>query len=411
MGSSSILSPILPTVPMPVRQCYMNLVIHKCVFNNYNGLLLLYFRNLLNLRNVKGHVCNAYRAYKVLYYTILDALCLLLFMHFMDVEDLDQEICLPSNFDTKSSAEKIEWLDSQSENILRIWFFVNENDIFRNLRDIVCDKDHPENYWTSTLEEGRFRCHHCEKTYAHVGSLQTHEERIHDIHIAKTSKKQKDKNQDHLQDYLLMLFKLVMLHKNLDTSVDMGDGERAVRSSMYELPVYHLTNKVKYSIGSIHLTALTSGILSEDQKERLVANRFVNLQGGKNNNISLDEYLEMLNRDSKIACSGHKTKDSIISHSKEYPHLINFISHFDSITEVKARKGFHHIPNYKEDVLKVVRDLKLANVLTHTPSRSFKCLKLVAERNPFQDAYPGLSTLIHRHQPRKPFIRQRDPHF
>ena len=115
----------------------------------------------------------------------------------------------------------------------------------------------------------------------------------------------------------------------------------------------------------------------------------------------------MLNRDSKIACSGHKTKDSIISHSKEYPHLINFISHFDSITEVKARKGFHHIPNYKEDV----RDLKLANVLTHTPSRSFKCLKLVAERNPFQDAYPGLSTLIHRHQPRKPFIRQRDPHF
>ena len=163
MGSSSILSPILPTVPMPVRQCYMNLVIHKCVFNNYNGLLLLYFRNLLNLRNVKGHVCNAYRAYKVLYYTILDALCLLLFMHFMDVEDLDQEICLPSNFDTKSSAEKIEWLDSQSENILRIWFFDNENDIFRNLRDIVCDKDHPENYWTSTLEEGRFRCHHCEK--------------------------------------------------------------------------------------------------------------------------------------------------------------------------------------------------------------------------------------------------------
>ena len=64
----------------------------------------------------------------------------------------------------------------------------------------------------------------------------------------------------------------------------------------------------------------------------------------------------MLNRDSKIACSGHKTKDSIISHSKEYPHLINFISHVDSITEVKVRKGFHHTPSYEEDVLKFSRN-------------------------------------------------------
>ena len=334
-----------------------------------------------------------------MYYTLLDALCLLLFMDFMDAHDLEQEIHLPDDFDAKSKTEKIEWLDSQSESILKMWFFDQGNDIFENLRDIVCDIDHPENYWTSTLDDGRFRCHHCDKTYAHVGSLQTHEEKIHDVHIAKKSKKQKDKKKDQLQDYLLMLFKLVLLHKNLDTSVDMGDGERAVRSSKYELPLYHLTNKVKYSIGSIHLTALTSGILSEDQTERLIANRFVNLQGGKNNNISLDEYLEMLNRDSKIACSGHKTKDSIITHSKEYPHLINFVGHFDNITEVKGRKGFHHIPSYKSDVVKVFKDLKQANVLTHTPNR------------PFKDAYPGFSSLVHRHKPRKPFIRQRDPRF
>lgn len=92
-------------------------------------------------------------------------------MHFVDVEDLQQEIHLPDNFDTKSNNEKIEWLDLQSESILKMWFFDQENDIFKNLRDIVCDKDHPENYWTSTLWEGRFKCDHCDKTYAHVGSF------------------------------------------------------------------------------------------------------------------------------------------------------------------------------------------------------------------------------------------------
>jgi hypothetical protein len=77
------------------------------------------------------------------------------------------------------------------------------------------------------------------------------------------------------------------------------------------------TGKTKYTIGSIHLTALTSGVLPAEQSERLITNRFVNVQGGRNNNIALDEYLEMLTRDNKVACSGHQTKESIIKHSQE----------------------------------------------------------------------------------------------
>lgn len=86
-----------------------------------------------------------------------------------------------------------------------------------------------------------------------------------------------------------MLFKLTLLHKNLDSAVDMADGNRSVCSAKYELPVYNLTNKTKYAIGSIHLIALTEGILSNEQRVRLTANRFINLQGGVNNNMALDE--------------------------------------------------------------------------------------------------------------------------
>lgn len=130
-------------------------------------------------------------------------------------------------------------------------------------------------------------------------SLKAHENNKHNVQLlSKKPKKKEHRDHDQLQDHLVMLFKLTILHRNLDSAVDMADGERSVRSAIFEMPFYNKTNKVKYLIGSIHLTALTSGILTDEQQQRLVSNRVVNIQGGKNNNIALDEYLEMLNRDS-----------------------------------------------------------------------------------------------------------------
>ena len=89
----------------------------------------------------------------------------------------------------------------------------------------------------------------------------------------------------------------------------MADGNRSVRSAKYETPLYNKTQKTKYLIGSIHLTSLVSGTLPSQQTERLIANRFINLSGGKNSNMALDEYVELVNRDTKNFCSGYQTKE------------------------------------------------------------------------------------------------------
>ena len=62
----------------------------------------------------------------------------------------------------------------------------------------------------------------------------------------------------------------------------------------------------------------------------------MNVQRSANNNIALDEYLEMLNRDSKIACRGHQTKESILKHSKEYPLLVEMTEDVKKKTAVKV---------------------------------------------------------------------------
>lgn len=370
-----------------------------------------YYRNLLNARDVKGKVKNAYRPHKMLYYSILDAVCLLFFLDELEI-DVDSEIPLPSNFSNLTDDEQIQWLNEVCSRILRKYFFDESSDLFEQLRDIAGNPDHPENYWVQNFEDGRIRCHFCPKTYAYVGSLKAHESSVHNVTVGKQSQlsKKTDDDADQLQDYVFMLFKLVMLHKNLDSAVDMGDGERSVRSAKYELPIYNKTNKTKYSIGSIHLTALTSGLLPAGQEERLIANRFINLQGGRNNNIALDEFVEMLNRDSKVACSGHQTADSIVQHSKEYPHIINIAKHYDIVSGIKGKKGFHHLPSYRQDVKTILKDLLELHVLEHTPKRSLHCRDLHSERNPFNNAYQGLSTMIYRHRPMFPFRRLRDPH-
>lgn len=359
--------------------------------------------------NVKGPVCSAYRAYKLLYYTILDAICLVMLLKHFEVESVE-EFSVPEDLKSMSDDDKISWIDGVSYDIIKKWFFDGQNDVFEDLREIVSDMQHPENYWLSNLNDGRIKCHFCDKTYVCVGSLKGHETKVHNVTIEKPKATKKDKNQDQLHDYTIMLFKLTMLHKNLDSAVDMGDGDRVVRSAKYELPIYNITNKTKYLIGSIHLTSLASGLLTSEQTDRFIANRFVNLQGGVNNNISLDEYLEMLNRDSKIACSGHQTKESILKHSKGYPHIVNVAKHFDEISEERKRKGFHHIPSYETDVMKVAKDMLEMNVLTPTPKRSLNSVSLHCKKQPFDHAFKGLCTMIHRHIPKVPYHRLRDPH-
>lgn len=60
------------------------------------------------------------------------------------------------------------------------------------------------------------------------------------------SQKKEHRDHDQLQDHIVMLFKLTILHRNLDSAVDLADGKRSVRSAMFEMPIYNKTNKVKY---------------------------------------------------------------------------------------------------------------------------------------------------------------------
>lgn len=181
-----------------------------------------------------------------------------------------------------------------------------------------------------------------------------------------------------------------------------------MRSAKYE--IFNKTNKLKYVIGCVQLVDMSENphTLTSQQRERFIANRTINLQGGKNNNIALDEYIEMINHDSKNIVSGHQTKENIIERSKQFPHLINYVKNFDVISEIKGRKGFHKLPNYKVDVSKIAKELLEIRCLEYQPKRQLHCRDLSVDKDPYSNSIKGLPIMIHRHKPSTPFSRLRN---
>lgn len=238
-----------------------------------------------------------------------------------------------------------------------------------------------------------------------VDSLIIHEKVKHGYNESTKNTTAKDEDKDDLFNCIILLFRLCALHKNLDSAVDMADGARSVRSAKYEALLYNKTSKTKYLIGSVNFTIRTSGILSKDQTERLIQNRFINVSGGKNRNMALDEYVEFINRVIKCASPGHQTKESLIKHSKDFPFLVESVPHFDDMGDVRGRKDFHYVPSYREDLKIVINELIPIQAFEKQPGRQFHCRKLSQNRNPVFSSFRNFPLMVLRHKPSLPFRR------
>lgn len=109
---------------------------------------------------------NSFRAHKLLYYVVFDALCCSLFMQEMNVEDEDQ--LLPSDFQEKTDEDKISWLNEICCRIVKKYMFENNEDMLEQLRSVLDDPDHIENYFVASDNDDRFHCHFCPKSFVQL---------------------------------------------------------------------------------------------------------------------------------------------------------------------------------------------------------------------------------------------------
>lgn len=96
-------------------------MIYKSILVGDRGIFV-YFRNFLNVRNVKGEVKNFYRVYKFLLYIIFDVMCCVLFFKEFGLCSIEEKIFV---LELSSFEEKVLWINEVSERIVKNWFFEN----------------------------------------------------------------------------------------------------------------------------------------------------------------------------------------------------------------------------------------------------------------------------------------------
>ena len=98
---------------------------------------------------MKGDVKNSYRAYKYLYYTVFDRICCVLFFRHFSIKGTDEIISIPDNFAEWSNDNKIKWINDVITQSVKRCFFDGSQDVLGELRDVLNNLEHDENYWST----------------------------------------------------------------------------------------------------------------------------------------------------------------------------------------------------------------------------------------------------------------------
>lgn len=141
-------------------------------------------------------------------------------------------------------------------------------------------------------------------------------------------RKKQSKERRILKDYISMLFKLILDQRNLNEAVDIREGERCTRFTKYEPHIYHKTGKTKYTIVSIHLTALVSGLLLPNWvsncKPFCECTRRCQLQ------LYCFWWICSIQKAKLFAAGTTRWKmETILRHSKEYPFPVEMTKHVE----------------------------------------------------------------------------------
>lgn len=206
------------------------------------------------------------------------------------------------------------------------------------------------------------------------------------------------KSVDQLQEHQQLMFRLILLHRNLENASDCADGLRSVRSVKYELPIYSRTNKVKYLIACIQLHTLIQSRLTEQKAYRLTWNRTVNISGGPLSNEPIDGWVELINREVKYMCKGNQTKDSCIRHAAAFKVEMSMIDQFDKILQHSKTKGFHKDASRQADVQTIVKELARHEALEVRPGRKLNSRKLANVSSELSLVQSNLNDMITRHK-------------
>ena len=178
---------------------------------------------------------------------------------------------------------------------------------------------------------------------------------------------------DQVLTYTKQFFSIGCLYLEFSDAIKEGDGERVLHCWKYFLVIFHNSNRRNYAKEAVHLVYQYHYLLSLQQAEQFLFNRFINTSGVPGRNISADLFMEHLNRELKsgIADLGSgKTEKAILRLGKAIGTVAPVLHQFEEVGNVKRHETRHKAAAMKNDLLKIVNHINQYKVFSNIPGRS-----------------------------------------
>ncbi|XP_066924970.1 uncharacterized protein [Clytia hemisphaerica] len=245
----------------------------------------------------------------------------------------------PLELETKDLATKRRWLHG------RIHLFL-KNNVMGSLEMLT--KMLPEQ------KTHKCRDKKCTKRFFFLPAKNMHEEIEHGLppltNLEETSKEVAD---DDLYNYSCSRVCVGLLLLNANDAVKEGDGDRLMRFYRIYTFIFRMNGNHKYAYICLRLKARELALLSAREYHRLKWNRFVNNEGGRGKNISLDLRLEHINKVTKalIKSQGMQnvTDESVESISKAIGGMEELVES-QLLDAGITKRSSHHSNKHKHDI-------------------------------------------------------------
>ena len=137
-----------------------------------------------------------------------------------------------------------------------------------------------------------YRCRECGKYYKTDGWFKKHLEKEHDWEFtAETSEESKP---DHIALYRSSFMKCALILRDTNDAYRMGDGDRILRNSKFEMLCADVGKHSKYKLWLFRFIAYCVSLLSKKQALEYLWNCTSNTTGGMSKNIPNDNLVEIL---------------------------------------------------------------------------------------------------------------------
>ena len=184
-----------------------------------------------------------------------------------------------------------------------------------------------------------------------------------------------DHQADYKHNYICALLREGLLDMARLDAVKEGDGERIMRHWRYDFVYFSINRHHNYRLLSFRLIAQVYALLTPRMAARVIHNRTVNVHGGDGHNISLDIFLEFLNKEVKedLKRSGSTLTPKLRDRVGRSKQVLDELLHvFDQEVELFTGIGRHSKPDWSGEISQMVKDLKCEDFFQTHPGRQFQ---------------------------------------